>query len=151
MNLTDIGMENFCTFYQQPHSERNCPQWINSMMLVMNQMLDSRLTEEDDDERQVNAASTSAKEQEEETMAFWSSVSLLDAEEDITKKHKGIREANVTTRSQGTVSNDSILLPKIRRLQKNIRKKFQDKSVADKTPEFTITAKIPSRTECCLN
>ena len=23
MNLTEIGMENFCTFHQQPHSERN--------------------------------------------------------------------------------------------------------------------------------
>ena len=25
MNLTKVGMENFCTFYQQPHSERNFP------------------------------------------------------------------------------------------------------------------------------
>ena len=24
MNLTDVGMENFCTFHQQPHSEKNC-------------------------------------------------------------------------------------------------------------------------------
>ena len=64
-------------------------------------------------------------------MAFWSSVSLLDAEEDITKKHKDIREANVSTRSQGMVSNDSLLLPKIRRLQRNIKKKFQDKAVVD--------------------
>ena len=45
MNLTDIGMENFCTFHQQPHSENNCLQWINSMTLVMNQMLDSKLIE----------------------------------------------------------------------------------------------------------
>ena len=36
MNLTEIGMENFCTFHQQPHSENNCPQWIISMTLVMN-------------------------------------------------------------------------------------------------------------------
>ena len=78
-------------------------------------------------------------------MALWSFVSLLDAEEDITKKHKDIREDNVTTRSQGTVSNDSLLLPKIRRLQRNIRKKFQDKSVADKTPEFTITSQDPKQ------
>ena len=25
MNLTKVGIENFCTFHQQPHSERNCP------------------------------------------------------------------------------------------------------------------------------
>ena len=24
MNLTKVGMENLCTFHQQPHSERNC-------------------------------------------------------------------------------------------------------------------------------
>ena len=36
MNLTDVGMDNFCTFHQQSHSEKNCPQWINSMTLVMN-------------------------------------------------------------------------------------------------------------------
>ena len=45
MNLTDVGMDNFCTFHQQPHSEKNFPQWINSMTLVMNQLLDSKLTE----------------------------------------------------------------------------------------------------------
>ena len=45
MNLTDVGKDNFCTFHQQPHSDKNCPQWINSMTLVMNQLLDSKLTE----------------------------------------------------------------------------------------------------------
>ena len=81
MNLTELGLDNFCTFHQQPHSEKNCPQWINSMTLVMNQLLDSILTEEGDEERKENSPSTSTKEQEEETMALWNSVSLFDAEE----------------------------------------------------------------------
>ena len=110
------------------------------MTLVMNQMLDSRLTEEDEDEKNENAASTSTKGQEDETMALWNSVSLLDAEEENTQGHKDIREANVTTRSKGAVSDDSLLLPKIRRLQRNIKKKFQDESLADQIPEFTITS-----------
>ena len=25
MNLAEVGMDNFCTFHQQPHSERNYP------------------------------------------------------------------------------------------------------------------------------
>ena len=25
MNLTDVGIDNFCTFHQQPRSENNCP------------------------------------------------------------------------------------------------------------------------------
>ena len=54
MNLTDVGMDNFCTFHQQPHSEKNCPQWINSMTLVMNQLLDSKLIETSKEEEKDN-------------------------------------------------------------------------------------------------
>ena len=43
------------------------------------------------------------------------------------------------------VSDDSLLLPKIRRLQRNIKKKFQDKSLADQIPEFTITSQDPEQ------
>ena len=38
-------MDNFCTFHQEPHSKKNYPQWINSMTLVMNQILDAQITE----------------------------------------------------------------------------------------------------------
>ena len=58
MNLTEVGMDNFCTFHQQPHSEKNCPQWINSMTLVMNQLLDSKLIEDNDEEGKDNNKST---------------------------------------------------------------------------------------------
>ena len=108
-------------------------------------MLDSRLTEEDDEEKKESAASTSTKVTEEETMALWNSVSLLDAEEENTQGHRDIMEVNVTTRSNGMVSDDSLLLPKIRRLQRNIKKKFQDKSLADQIPEFTITSQDPKQ------
>ena len=79
-------MDNFFTFHQQPHFEKNCPQWINSVTLVMNQLLDSRLTEEGDEERKENTAST--KEQEDETMVLWDSVSLFDAKR---KRIRGTR------------------------------------------------------------
>ena len=78
-------------------------------------------------------------------MAFWNFVSLLDAEEENTQGRKDIREANVTTRSKGAVSDDSILLPKVRRLQRNIKKKFQDKALVDQIPEFTITSQDPKQ------
>ena len=47
-------------------------------MLVMNQLVDSRLIE--DEERKENT--TSAKEPEEETMVLWNFASLFDAEEE---------------------------------------------------------------------
>ena len=49
-------------------------------------------------------------------------------------------ETNVATRSQGTVKEDSLILLNIKMLQKNVKKKFQNKSLADKIPEFTITS-----------
>ena len=50
MNITEIGGDNFCTFHQQPHSKKKCLQWLNSMSLVMNKLLNSKLTEDSDEE-----------------------------------------------------------------------------------------------------
>ena len=79
MNLTEVGMDNFCTFHQQPHSEKNCPQWINSMTLVMNQLLDSKLTEADDEEEKGNK---STEKQEDDALVLWDCVALFDTEEE---------------------------------------------------------------------
>ena len=56
-------------------------------------------------------------------------------------------ETNVATRSQGAVKDDSLILPKIRRLQRNVKKKFQNKALADKIPEFTITSQNPRQND----
>ena len=65
----------------------------------MNQLLDSRLTEEGDEERKENSASMSNEDQEKETLALWNSVSLFDAEEGNTQRYHGVMETNVATRS----------------------------------------------------
>ena len=74
MNLTDVGMDHFCTFHQQPHSEKNCPQWINSMTLVMNQLLDSKLTKTDNEEERDNQP---REKQEEDTLVLWDYVESM--------------------------------------------------------------------------
>ena len=43
LNFIEVRMDNFCTFHQEPHSEKNSSQWINSMTLVMNQILDTQI------------------------------------------------------------------------------------------------------------
>ena len=96
MNLMEVGMDNFCTFHQQPHSEKNCPQWINSMTLVMNQFLDSKLTEDNDEEGKDNNKST--EKQEDEAMVLWNCVSLFDAEEEKDLRYEYILETNITMR-----------------------------------------------------
>ena len=74
MNLTDVGMDNFCTFHQQPHFEKNCPQWINSMTLVMNQLLDSKLTETEEEKGKDHEPT---ERQEEDTLVLWDYVSMF--------------------------------------------------------------------------
>ena len=114
MNLTEVGMDNFCTFHQQPHSKTNWPQWINSMTLVMNQLLDSKLTEDKDEEAKDN--NTLVEKQEDETMFLWDCVSLFDATEEKDLRNESILETTVATRSQGLLKEGSSMLPKIKRL-----------------------------------
>ena len=96
MNLTEVGIDNFCTFHQQPHSEKNCPQWINSMTLVMNQLLDSKLTEDDEQEEKTNQP---IEKQEEDALFLWDCVSLFDTDEESSWKQEETLETNMTTRS----------------------------------------------------
>ena len=110
MNLTEVGMDKFCTFHQQPHSKKNCPQWISLMTLVMNQLLDSKLTENTEEEKDL--------------------------------RYEDILETNVTTRSQALIKENSLMLPKIKKLQKNV-KKFQKSTSANKILEFTTTSQNP--------
>ena len=77
-------------------------------------------------------------------MALWNAVSLFDAEEENTQGNKDVMEINVATRSQGSVKEDSLILPNIKRLQRNV-KKFQNKSLAIKLQNSLLLAKILSR------
>ena len=55
-------------------------------------------------------------------MVLWDRVSLFDTEEVKNPRHEDISETNVTTRSQGLIKENSLMLPKIKRLQKNVNK-----------------------------
>ena len=100
------------------------------MTLVMNQLLDSKLTESDNEEEK-NSKST--EKQEDDAMGLWECVSHFDIEDKSDLKHGNISETNVTTRSQGLIKEDSSILLKIKRLQENV-KKIQKSTTADKIP-----------------
>ena len=38
--LGNITSDSLCTYHQENHSERNCPQWVHSMNLMANRSLD---------------------------------------------------------------------------------------------------------------
>ena len=108
----------------------------------MNQLLDSKLTEHNDEEGRDNNKSTG--KQEDEAMVLWDCVSLFDTKEEEDLRHKDILETNVTTTSQELIMENSLMLLKIKKLQKNV-KKFQKNTSANKILEFTITNKNPKQ------
>ena len=77
-------------------------------------------------------------------MVLWDCVSLFDDEEEKDMRHEGILETNVMTRSQGLIKENSLMLPKIKKLQKNV-KKFQKNTSANKILEFTTTSQNPGQ------
>ena len=111
------------------------------MTLVMNQLLDSKLIEANDEEENDNK---STEKQEDDAMVLWDCVSMFDTEKESDLRHEDILEANVTMRSQGIIKEDSLIIPKIKRLQKNV-KKFQKNTTTNKIPEFTITSQNPKQ------
>ena len=106
------------------------------MTLLMNQLLDSKVIEVDNEEEKGNK---STKKQEDDALVLWDFVSLFDTEDEGTLKHEQILETNVTTRSQGLLSKEISVIPKIKRVQENV-KKIQKNNTYDKIPEFTITS-----------
>ena len=87
MNLMEVGMDKFCTFHQQPHSKKIVLR-INSMILVMNQLLDSKLTEANDEEENDNKSTK--KQEDAHAMVLWDCVSMFDTEKESDLRHKDI-------------------------------------------------------------
>ena len=77
INITEIGGDNFCTFHQQPHLEKKCPQWLHSMTIVMNKLLDPELTRHSGEEEKKKQTIV---KKEDDTMFSWNGVSLFNTE-----------------------------------------------------------------------
>ena len=93
-------MDNFCTFHQEPHSEKSCPQWVNSMTLLMNQLLDTQIID-----REKEKAQTNEQEQtiEETTMVLWDWEPTLGLGEDEPIEEIQMSPVNVTMRCRTLV------------------------------------------------
>ena len=102
----------------------------------MNILLDSKLIEDNEQEEKNNQP---IEKQEEDAWVLWHCVSLFDTKEEGSLKQEETSETNVTTRIQGLLNKDNLILPKIKRLQENMNK-IQKTNIDDKIPEFTITS-----------
>ena len=106
------------------------------MTLVINQLLDSKLTENDEEEEKNNQ---STRKQEEDALVLWDCVSMFDTEGEGSLKQEETSKTNVTTRSQILLKEDNSILPKIKKLQENM-KKIQKNTATVKVPKFTISS-----------
>ena len=83
------------------------------MNLVMNQLLDSKLMETvDGEEKDQNPT----KMQEQDTLDLWNCAPPFSIEDEGFTKEEKISETIVTTRSQNSLNEDSMILPKIKKL-----------------------------------
>ena len=75
-------------------------------------------------------------------MVLWDCVSMFRIEDaGLTQKEK-ISETNVTTRSQGPLKEDNMIIPKIKKLQENM-KKIKNNTQTINIPDFVTTSQNP--------
>ena len=75
--------------------------------------------------------------QEEYTLVLWDCGSMFNIEyEDLPNKEE-TPETNVTTRSQNLLKEDNLILPKIKKLQENMKKMKSNTSTVN-IPKFVI-------------
>ena len=117
--FNEVGMDHFCTFHQEHHSEKRCPQWINSMTLVVNHLLDTQLEDPEEEQAQTNKPEQT---NEEKTMVLWDWIPTLELSEEEPTEEIQVSSVNVTTRSKGPVVDESLLLPKIKKFKENMKK-----------------------------
>ena len=98
--------------------------------MVMNQLMDSKLTEDSDEEEK---GSKTIEKQENDTMFLWDCVSLFDTEKSTLK----FENIPMTTKDLNLVNKDNSMLSKIKKLQENVRKQPKN-NVDGEVPKITI-------------
>ena len=88
-----------------------------AMTLVMNQILDAQITEPEVEEEKPNEP----EETYETTMLLWDCAPTLGLDEEEPTEEIQLASVNVTTRSKGLVMDESLILPKIRKIQEIIK------------------------------
>ena len=118
LNFNEVGMDHLYTFHQEPHSEKSFPQWINSMTLVMNQILDVQIIEPEVEEEKTNEP----EETNETTMVLWDCAPTLGLNEEDPTEEIQISLVNVTTKNKEPIIDERLVLPKIKKMQENMKK-----------------------------
>ena len=100
------------------------------MTLVMNHLLDSKLTKDSGDEKK---RIQTIERQDNDTMFLWDCVWLFDTEKG-TPKPENIP---TMTKDMELIIKDNTTISKIKKLQKNVKRPPSD-NIEDKVPKVTI-------------
>ena len=104
-------------------------QWLNSMSLVMNKLLDSKLTE---DSSKKGGEEQTIEKGDDDAMLLWNGVSLFNIEEDDLKS----QYTALATKDKNLELKGDAILPKVKNLRENVRRHVAV-NVKDDTPEAT--------------
>ena len=82
--------------------------------------------------------------QEEDTLVLWDYGSMFNIEDEYLLEKEETSEKNVTTRSQNPLNEDNLILPKIKKLQENMKKMKNNTSTVN-ILEFVISNQNPKK------
>ena len=103
----------------------------------MNLWLDSKLIETVVEEEKVHGLQEAP---EETTMVLWDFATMLGLDNEEPTEEIQLSAVNVTTRSKGPLIEDNTLLPKIKKIQENM-KKIRNNSQTLPVPDLVIIRK----------
>ena len=102
----------------------------------MNQILDAQINDPEVKEESENQP----EEPPETIMVLWDCAPMLGLEEEYPTEEIQLSVVNVTTRSKGPIMDEILLLPKIRKIQENM-KKISSNTQTSPIPDLVITRK----------
>jgi hypothetical protein len=102
IDLGNVASDSFCTYHQENHSERECPQWVHAMNLMANRFLDEvSLTEQSSSSAMDIADQEEVDPPRDTTMLIWDPDLILPSD-DLFKSREQPSEVSVMqTRSTG--------------------------------------------------
>jgi hypothetical protein len=108
IDLGNVASDSFCTYHQEKHSERDCPQWVHAMNLMANQFLDEvSLTEQSSGSTMNIVDQEEVDPPEETTMLIWDPDLPMPSDDLFEVQEPPTEVLAVQTRSRGQpVSND---------------------------------------------
>jgi hypothetical protein len=108
IDLGNIACESFCTYHQEKHSKRDCPQWVHAMNLMANRFLDKVSLTEQSSGSAMNIVDQEEVDPPEETsMLLWDLDLSIPSDDLFEVQEPPAEDLIVQMRSRGQlVSND---------------------------------------------